>query len=183
MATLEWRRGTGAANAGAPTTETAITHLKNKTKDEPDNNTNYSIPIPSEGYNYSFWETIYIYATALSEVLSNVKLYGTGVPSGYTGVTLNIGDQTSDTYEQATGTESESGTELVAGHGQVASVVNFLATYTSGNMKSIALAGGVASITGVGRVTQYIYMQMKVGSTAIHGALAYYSIVAQHDLA
>ncbi len=183
MATLEWRRGTGAASGGNPTTATTITHLKNKTKDEATNDTNYSIPIPGAGTNYSFWETISAYATALSEVLSNFKLYGGGVPSGYTGVTLYIGDEQSDTYEQATGTESETGNELVANHGQVTSKTDFLTTYTSGNKKSIALTAGAASITGVGKVTKYIFFQMAVGTTATHGALANYSIIGQYDLA
>lgn len=183
MATLEWRRGTGAVSGGNPTTATTITHLKNKTKDEPDNDTNYSIPIPGAGINYSFWETIYAYATALPEILSNFKLYGGGVPSGYTGVKLYIGDEQSDTYEQATGTESETGNELVANHGQVTSKTDFLATYTSGNKKSIALTAGAASITGVGRVTKYIFFQMAVGPAATHGALANYSIIGQYDLA
>ena len=49
MATLEWRRGTGAVSGGNPTTATTITHLKNKTKDEATNDTNYSIPIPGSG--------------------------------------------------------------------------------------------------------------------------------------
>jgi hypothetical protein len=183
MATIEWRRGTGAASGTDPTTGTTITHLKNKTKDEATNDTNYSIPIPSALYNYSFWETIYAYATALSEVLSNFKIYGGGVPSGYTGVILHIGDEQSDTYIQATGTESETGLEIVDNHSQVTSKTDFLATYTSGNKKAIALAGGVASIIGVGRVTKYIFFQMRVTITATHGALANYSIVGQYDLA
>ena len=183
MATIEWRRGTGAVSGTDPTTNTTITHLKNKTKDEATNDTNYSIPIPGASYNYSYWETIYAYATALSEVLSNFKIYGGGVPSGYTGVNLYIGDEQSDTYERATGTESETGLELVDNHGQVTSKTDFLATYTSGNKKSIALNAGAASVTGVGRVTKYIFFQMRVGTTATHGALANYSIIGQYDLA
>ena len=77
----------------------------------------------------------------------------------------------------------ETGTELATYHSEVTAVTDFLATYTSGNKKSIALTGGVASKTGTGRFTKNIFWQLKVGSTATNGLLNEASIIGVYDLA
>lgn len=186
MTELVWKEMNGAS----PGTPTTITHLKHKCNDDCLNDTNYTTPIPGSGVNHAFWKTIYLYAVTLAEIFSNFKLYGGGVPSagtgtvGWTGVTLYIGDETSDTYERATGVVSEGGDELVANHGQVSSKTDFLGTYISGNKKSIGLPSGVLSITGnAQRISKYIYLQLTVGPMASHGLLATASLIGTYDLA
>ena len=176
-------------NGVAPGTPTTVTNLRGKTNDDALQDSNYMIPVPPSSYNYGFGQCFRLWATALSEILSNVKLYGGGVPSAgsgtiaWTGIILYIGDQTSDTYVQATGTIGETGTELTAYNNQVSSKTDLLATYTSGNKKSITMAGGVLSKTGVGAITQNIWVQLRVDSTAGHGLLAQATLTSVYDLA
>jgi hypothetical protein len=185
IATLLWQEINGAVTG----TATTITNHRHKTNDDALQDSNYMIPVPPSGYNYGYGKCFRLYASALSEILSNVKLYGGGVPSagsgtiGWTGIILCVGDQTSDTYVQATGTPGETGTELTAYNGQVSSKTDLLATYTSGNKKAITLAGGVGSKTGVGAITQNIWVQLRVDSTAGHGLLAPYTLTGVYDLA
>jgi hypothetical protein len=186
---LIWQENTGISTGGVPTTVTTVTNTRHKTNDDALTDSNYLIPIPPTGYNYGYGKCIDLYASALSEVLSNVKIYGGGVPSAgsgtiaWTGVILYVGDQTSDTYVQATGTPGETGIELTSYNGQVSSKTDFLATYTSSNKKSITLQGGAGSKTGAGRITQYIWLQLRVDSTAGHGLLAPYTLTSIYDLA
>ena len=185
IATLLWQE----LNGISPGTPTTITNQRHKTNDDAITDSNYLIPVPPSAYNYGYGKCFRLYASALSEILSNVKLYGGGVPSagsgtiGWTGIILYVGDQTSDTYVQATGTIGETGTELTAYNGQVSSKTDLLATYTSGNKKVIALAGGVGSKTGVGAVTQNVWVQLRVDSTAGHGLIAPYTLTSVYDLA
>jgi hypothetical protein len=158
---------------GVPTgTASTITHLKHRSADTTVNDATNPIPKPvSTGYG--FWKTVALYADAGADIYSDIKIYG--LDPTWTGATLYIGDECTDTYEQATGTIDGSGDELVAGHGQVTAKTSFFATYTSLNMKTVGLIGGVASLGPLGgaqRVSKYVYFQVTVTSSVAAGSLA-----------
>jgi len=170
---------------GASPTRIDITSvgLKHKTYDSYEFNAEHPIPKPTSGNKHSFWASIALYSDVLTEIYSDPKVYGGGVPSvpdpnpnGYvawTGAVLYIGDETSDTYQLATGTIDDSGDELVAGHGQVTAKTDFLNTYTSINMKSVGLIGGVTSLGPLSspqRVSKHVFFQYTIGSTALPGS-------------
>jgi hypothetical protein len=159
-------------NLSGPTA-TTITHLKHRSADTAVNDATNPIPKPATT-GYGWWKTIGLYADAGADIYSDVKIYGGG-PSGWTGATLHIGDETSDTYDQATGTVDGSGDEIVANHDQVTAKTDFFATYTSLNMKTVGLTGGVASLGPLGtaqRISKYVFMQLTVTSSVPAGSLA-----------
>ncbi|MCK9566732.1 MAG: hypothetical protein M0Q43_11870 [Methanothrix sp.] len=131
----------------------------------------------------------------LTEIYSDPKIYGGGIPAvpdpnpnGYvawTGATLYIGDECTDTYDQATGTQDDSGDELVAGHDQVSAKTNFLSTYTSLNMKTVGLNGGVASLgplSSAQRISKYVFMQLTLGTTCLAGSLVPATIYMRYSV-
>lgn len=171
---------------GAGPTRIDITSigLKHKTIDSYEFNAEHPIPKPSSGNKHGYWATIALYSDVLTEIYSDPKIYGGGIPAvpdpnpnGYvawTGATLYIGDECTDTYDQATGTQDDSGDELVAGHDQVSAKANFLSTYTSLNMKTVGLNGGGASLgplSSAQRISKYVFMQLTLGTTCLAGSL------------
>lgn len=169
--------------------------LKHKTIDSYEFNAEHPIPKPSAGYKYGYWATIALYSDVLTEIYSDPKIYSGGVPSvpnpnpnnyvDWTGCNLNIGDECTDTYDQATGVQDDSGDEIVANHDQVTAVTDLLATYTSVNMKTVGLVGGVASLgplVSAARISKYCFLQLKVGTTANAGSLVPATIYMRYSV-
>lgn len=157
--------------------------LKHKTIDDYVWNAEHPIPKPATGNKFGYWATIALYSDVLTEIYSDPKIYSGGVPSipspnpnGYiawTGANLYVGDECTDTYQQATGVQDDSGDELVAGHAQVTAKTDLLATYTSLNMKSVGLIGGVTSLgplVSSQRISKYVYLQMMLGTSCSAGS-------------
>lgn len=96
------------------------------------------------------------------------KCYGlgglSGAAIGWRGCTLYIGDQTTATYVQATGSE-DNGDEVVANHSQISSKTNFY-TYTRTSPKSVS--GSIGAATG--RVSNFVVLQPEIGTTGDWGA-------------
>lgn len=159
---------------GAGPTASTITHLKHRTSDAYVNDATHPIPKPAAGSNHGYWKTIALYSDVLNtDIYSDIKIYGGGDPS-WTGVILYIGDEVSDTYDQATGTEDSSGDEIVANHNQVTAKTNFWTTYTSLNMKTVGCVGGAASVgplVSEQRISKHAFFQATVGTTAVAGSL------------
>ena len=162
--------------------------LKLKTYDGNSNetylfNATHPVPKPTIGNKHSYTATIALYSDVLgSEIYSDPKIYSGGVPAvpspnpkGYvawTGAQIFVADDTNDTYTQATGVQDDSGTEMVA-QGLTASKTDLLATYDSSNMKSVGLAGGVASIGPLGsaqRISKYVRLQGTLGTSCSPGS-------------
>lgn len=171
---------------GAGPTRIDITSLglKHKAYDSYEYDATHPIPKPATGNKYGFWATIALYSDVLTEIYSDPKVYGGGVPSvpspnpsGYvawTGATLHIGDECTDTYDQATGTNDDSGDEIVANNDQVTAKTDFLTTYTSLNMKTVGLTGGVTSLgplESAQRISKYVFLQLTLGTTCSAGSL------------
>lgn len=140
-------------------------------------------PRPAVGNKNTYFATLALESDVLgSEIYSDIKFYSGGVPSvpdpnpsGYvawTGVQLFVADDVDDVYAQALGTPDDSGTEMVA-QGVTSSKTDLLATYNAGNMKSVGLVGGVASIgplIAAQRISKFVRVQGSLGPTCAPGS-------------
>lgn len=171
-ATVQTYVYTGAGPTGA-----LATTIRYKLADDNTIDTNNPCVRPAAGTNYSFWKSIALYAaTAPSVSISNVKLYTDGALP-WTGCQSDIGDQDSDTYDQATGS-GDSGDEMVANHTQITSKTNMF-TYTSGSPRNVTLSASWADTTG--RITMYLVLQLSITSTASAGLQTAETITWQYD--
>jgi len=177
---------------GAPGTEQDTDALgpprmRFKTADDATIDTNNPIPIPAAGTKYSYWKQIYLYCgTAPSTKVDNVKLYSDGGGFG-TGITLKVGEQfpvktnVSDAgYEVATGTPGDTGDEMVAAHAGLTSSVDMFGK-TSGAPLAVTIGEAGNIIDGVGETTNYVCLQMEVGTTASLGDLTDETLTFQYD--
>jgi hypothetical protein len=148
------------------------------------------VPVPVAGTNYSYWKQIYLYCeTAPDTQVDNIKFYTDGTGFG-TGITLNVGLQfpvknsLADTgYEVAStgGTSGTTGVELTVGHADVTTVASAF-DYTSG----AALTGPTISetsslIDAIGETTNYLCLQIAVGTTAVPGNKVDETLTFQYD--
>lgn len=162
-------------------------NLRFKTADDANIDANNPIPIPSSGTKYSYWKHIYLYcSSAPNTQINNVKLYTDGGGFG-TGVTLYVGDQfptknsgSSSGYEVATGTQGDTGDEMVANHSGISSKSD-LFSYTSSSPLSVSISESGGIIDAVGETTNYVVLQMAVDNTASPGNLADETITFSYD--
>lgn len=140
------------------------------------------IPIPGAGTNFSYWVATALYAvTSPTGTINNVKWYTDGTNS-WTGVTMEVG--TCDTYTQATGTAGTSGDELTN------------TNYTGGTLTPTDPAadnafaydsGSPLSVTGsitnpsTGIITDYVIIQLSVGTGASGGTISTEQITWSYD--
>ena len=98
----------GTSGVSTPGTVSTIgtatgAELRLKTAEDITVDTNNPIPIPATGDNYSYWRSVFLYAsTAPDTNINNVKFYADGTVFG-SDVVLNVGDETPATYRPASG--------------------------------------------------------------------------------
>ena len=161
--------------------------MRFKTADDATIDTNNPIPIPGAGTKYSYWKQIYLYCgTAPSTKVDNVKLYTDAAGFG-TGITVKAGDEfptktsASDAgYEVATGTPGDTGDEMVAAHAGLTGSTDVF-TFTSGAPLSVSIGEAGNIIDAIGESTNYVVLQMEVGSTASPGDLTDETFTWQYD--
>jgi hypothetical protein len=156
-------------NGSAPTTA-AVTGLAFCTSDVWNPGTNYPIPLPPSGSNYSFTKVVYLNAVTTPDTLiDNVVVYSDGTNSLGTGVSMYIG--TSEDYQRSTGLDAVSGDPSSI-------AVSNIFDYTDSTPLEI---GGSLSNPDTGRVSDYIYIQLVVSSTASAGNVGSETIVIGYD--
>lgn len=161
------------ADAG---TWTTVTAAKFCTKDVYNPGTTYPIPIPAEGTKYSFWKSHCLLFGGTFTEITNIKLYTDGV--GFdTGITVKVGTETlaAASYVQATGTDGDTGTEMVTGHGGITGSAD-LFTYDVDTPKDV----DAGPITEAGK-SKHVVLQMEVISTASPGELDAETLTFQYD--
>ena len=162
------------ANGAGPTNST-VTNVRLCTADAYNPGTANPLVKPSSGDNYSYWKQIYLNAdTSPSGTINNIKWYTDGT-IGWTGVTLYAG--TTDTYDQATGTEGTTGDEANANHSQTPTMTD-ASTYTSGSPLSVS---GSISNPSTGAISDYVVLQAKVTTSAEAGTLSSETCTFQYD--
>jgi len=151
---------------GSPVTWTTITNARFCTADTYNPGTSYKIPIPASGTNYSYWKSHCLAISGTYTEITNVKWYtdGTGFGQGVEVYVCPSG-LTEEQYAQATGTEGQTGDEMVANHPNVLAASGAF-TYTAAN----PLLVDSGPISGTAR-TNHIVLQMAVDSTASPGQL------------
>ncbi len=171
-------RWTGSS--GSPT-KTDITGASNYagTADDPTNGSNYPIPVPSSGTNYSYWVVTRLQAqSAPSTSITNIKWYTDGTNSLGTGVSLNVAKCSA--YVQATGTQGTTGNQLTSANYSSAltpSVAVNAFQYTSAS--PLTVAGSIGSTTG--DFGDFVIYQVAVANNASPGVTAAETITWQYD--
>lgn len=150
--------------------------LRFKTADNATIDTVNPVPIPAAGTNYSFIKSIYVKCDVAPDTqIDNFRLYSDGGGFG-TGITTSVGDQfpvknsgSSSGYAVATGTIGTTGTEMTVNNTDVTTKTD-LFTFTSGSPMtgpSISEAGSIINLAG--ETTNYVILQVAVGTTATPG--------------
>lgn len=153
-----------------------------------DNNTvdsNDPIPIPGAGTYYSRWKHIFLYCSAINDAtqIDNVKFYTSGSLNWGTGVDVQVGNQTPTHNSGSTAGYDESDTdnqELVANHANITTKAN-VNTKTSGSPLSVSISEASNIIDATGESSDYIVLQMDVGSTASPGDISDQTLTIQYD--
>jgi len=161
--------------------------IRFKTADNATIDTVNPVPIPSAGTSYSFWKHIYLKCSvAPATMVNNVKFYTDASGFG-TGITLNVGDEmptknsgSSSGYEVDDDTADASATELSAGHSGITGVTDAY-TYTSAATKSISIGESGSLIDAQNETTNYIVLQMAVGTTASAADLSNETLTYRYD--
>lgn len=157
--------------------------IRFKQADDATIDSNDPIPIPAAGTNYSYWKQVYLYCdTAPSTQVDNVKFYTDGGGFG-TGITLNIADANPVKNSGAsTGYDVADAAVTMAsgGHTDVTTVTDAF-TYTSGSPRTCTISEAGSIIDAIGETTNYIVLQLAVGTTASPGNLDDETLTFQYD--
>lgn len=131
----------------------------------------YPILVPPSGSNYSYWVHMGLDISGTFTQVTDIDLYSDGTIS-WTTCTLKVsnisggpphGLTMNTEYELATGTEGETGDEMVANHTGVDSAVD-VTTYTSAS----ALSVDTSLITSAGK-SKFVVLQLTVPTGATEG--------------
>jgi len=169
--------------AGPSTRDAASGNIRFSTSDNDyTTETTNPIPIPAAGTNYSYWVCTALYAnTSPSGTINNAKWYMDGT-NGWTSVTMEVG--TSDTYTQATGTAGTTGDELTDTNYTGGTLTpsdpsaDSAFGYTSGSPLSVT---GSISNPDTGIITDYVIIQLSIGTGASAGTLSTESVTWSYD--
>jgi len=142
------------------------------------------IPVPDSGTEYSFWKQVYLKCTAINDAtqINNVQFYSDGaVFSAYTDVDVKIGDQLPTKNSGAdTGYDVANAAEVMTNHSEVTSSSN-ASTLTSGSPLTVTISEAGNVIDATNETTDYVVMQLEVGSTASSGTLAAETLTYSYD--
>ena len=162
---------------GVPTgTYTDITQARFCTMDSYNPGSANPVPVPAAGTNYSYVKTFRLKLAGIGTQVTNINIYTDGAAFG-TGITTYIGDQTGQTYAQATGTVGTTGTAMLTLYsGNITSKTNIF-TYLVGAQKTVD-----SSVLGTGTQYSKVFMcQMEVGTSATAGTLSASTWTWQYD--
>lgn len=167
--------GTDGAPISVDTDGDGPPELKMKTADDADIDNNNPIPKPAAGLNYSFWKQVYLQCLgAPTSQCDNFKWYMDGENNYGAGIALKVGVQfpirtklLKTGYDVATGVVGESGDEMTD-HGDVTSSVDAF-TKTSAAPLAVSCNEAGNLINAVGETTNYIVLQIEVGTGASAG--------------
>jgi len=159
-----------------PGAGSGLTNLRFKTADNNTQDTNEPCVKPTAGVNRSWVKTIALVALTAPDVgINNVKIYTDGdLP--WTGCMIYVGDETPNTYRQATGS-SDSGDEMTVVYAGLITAKTDFFTYTSGAPK--AVSGSIGYTTG--QISDLVGLQVDLSTLATHGIKPAENIVWQYD--
>jgi len=142
-------------------------NLRFCTSDDYNPGTNYPVPIPGAGTYYSYCKSVAFYVSVAPDTsITGLYIYSDGTLGWGTGCTVYIGDQYPSAYVQSTGTPGTTGTEMTAFYTGITGKSDLFG-YTSGSPKGTI---DQTATTGTGRYSEYVVLQLAVGTTGTSGA-------------
>jgi len=171
-ASISLRQRTGVSGT---TTDTVVTNIQFTAADVANNGSNNPILANSSTNVNSYSACVFLNAdTTPTTNINNIRAYTSGT-NPWTGVSLSL--STGSTYTQATGS-SGNGTTLNSTNfpGTTAAVNAFGLTQTS----PLAVNGSIAN-PNVGKISDFVYLQMVVSPTAVQGALVQSNFYIDRD--
>jgi hypothetical protein len=137
----------------------------------------YPIPIPTGSDNNSYVKSFRLKFTGIGTQVTNVNIYTDGTNSFGTGISVYIGDQTGQTYKQATGTAGTTGTAMLTLYSGTITSQTDIFTYNSTAQKTVD-----ATVLGSGtQYSKHFMCQMVVANTATAGTLSPETWTWQYD--
>lgn len=172
-ATVYIRRLTGA---GPTYTNIQSTTNRASTSDVAAPGSSDPIPIPTAGTNYSFWVSTQLNAnTAPTGTINNIKWYTDGASGFGTGTAMKAMDAT--TYDQATGTQGETGDILnTTNYTTLTAAPVDAFTFTEAAPKAIT-----GSTTTTGNFGYLMAYQIEIGTSASAGTATAETITWKYD--
>lgn len=177
---VQIHRLTGAGPTGTDITD--INTRLNATDGHTTAGTSNPIRIPDAGSNYSFWAVTRLFFDGTGVgTINNIKWFTDGANGMGTGVGLVAA--LADVYDQAEGTEGETGTELsVANYGNGTTDLDEEPStafdFTSGSPKDV---GGDVTDPDDEYFGQMLVLQTTVGTTAAPGPTAQETMTWRYD--
>ena len=188
VATVNVQRITGPAGSKTYTTVTAV---RLRTDDANTADTSNPIPIPSSGYNYSYWASICLDLSGTFTQISNIRHYSDG-SIGWTfgtGGELRRGNRDSGdhgcpdaSYQQASGTAGTTGyaiEDATNGHAYYNTQTTKTANVANDTSGSPAIIDS-STYTAAGK-TKHIVLQVKVASDATQGTQSAETLSFKYD--
>jgi hypothetical protein len=156
----------------------------------------YPVPIPSVGYNYSYWKHVCLDIAGSFTKVDNIRHYSDGAvnwnfggggallrgarDSGDQGVGVDTANSHSDGYEQATGVEGTSGDEIEDHYtffsGQTIPIVDI-----EGDLVGSPAIVDLAGETAAGK-SKAIVLQAKVDTDATSGVQTAETLTWKYDV-
>lgn len=175
---VQIRRWTGTSGSETKTDITGINTRLNAEDAHTTAGTSNPIVVPTSGTNYSFWAvTRLFYSGSGTGTINNVKWYTDGVNGLGTGVSLKM--QAASGYVQATGTAGTTGSVLnTTNYATLSGAPVDAFTKTSGSPLSVS---GSATNPNNSEISDFVVLQVEVGTTASQGATPTESMTWQYD--
>ena len=171
-----------AGTVNAPgTPDHAVANLRFNIEDTNDQDTNSPITIPAAGTNYSYWKHIYLHCTtAPATQVNNVKIYTDGT-LGWTGCTVKVGDDlcTKNSGSSA-GYDPAVSAVVLTDHDTIITTTS-LFTFTSGAPRTCTISEAGAIINATGELTDYVVLDVEVGTTGVQGTQTAETVTWQYD--
>lgn len=177
---------------GSTPTEVDVTSngVRFRTDDNPNQiDDTYPVPLPVAGTKYSYWVHLFLKVTGgVFTQVNNIKFFTAGGSLyGDAGVDLMVGTETPEKnsgstagYDEAVGTEGDSGTEMTSGHSGITATTNANLAITSAPKDvSISEAGG--AIDAAGETSDYVVLQINVGTSAVRGLKSAATLTFRYD--
>lgn len=171
-------------------TFTDLTSARYCTVDSAAPGTGYSIPIPTTGFNYSFWKHHVLVMSGTFTRIDNIRWYTDGSIGWNSGTSGNlfigyrasgdIGAPISNAYYQASGTVGTTGWHLISGHGyyqQVDSGVSLAHSSVVGNPLII----DSTAYENQGAISKAVVTQVSVDTDATQGTQSSETVSFRYD--
>lgn len=126
------------------------------------------VQVPDTGTNYAYWCTTRMEVTANAEgnTISNMKFYTDGTNNLGTGLGMNLA--LASAYDQAVGTEGESGSAIDGNHSHL--ITNVSSSFDYDSNSPLDIDATVTGTSATGDIGDFVVTQGTVGDTAGAGA-------------